>query len=74
MFRHAIAAILCLYIGAGLFGALLMKQAVPALNVVGISYMTATWPRLIYCARKERNCDPMPPERLGKYLFSFPKS
>jgi hypothetical protein len=60
-----------MYVGAGLFGALLMAQAIPAINLFGIAYMTATWPRLIYCTPVERGCDPMPPEWLGVYMFSF---
>jgi len=60
-----------MYFGAGLFSALLMKQAIPALNPLGISYIGATWPAQIYCARTSRGCNAMPPEWLRPYFFTF---
>lgn len=60
------------YVGAGLFAGLLMQRAVPALNPLGVSYIAATWPMQIACARKSSGCSPMPPASLSPYLFSFP--
>ena len=59
---HALAG----YLGAGLFAAMLMNAAIPALNWKGMAYIAATWPSQIYCARTERQC-PEPPE----WAFSF---
>lgn len=59
------------YTGAGLFASLLIGAAVPALNVAGHAYIVVTWPALIYCTPKERNCDGMPPEWMAPYLFSM---
>jgi len=60
-----------LYMGAGIFAACLFKAATPATNPLGFAYITATWPMLVICARADSGCNPMPPEWLGKYLFTF---
>jgi Na+-translocating ferredoxin:NAD+ oxidoreductase RnfD subunit len=67
IFTHMIAV----YIGAGLFGALLMKAAIPAMNPLGMVYFTVSWPQQIICARADSRCDPMPAEWLARHMFSF---
>ncbi|MSU91876.1 hypothetical protein GE300_20075 [Rhodobacteraceae bacterium 2CG4] len=71
LFSHALA----LYIGAGLFGGLLMAQAVPATTPVGVAYYTVTWPQQIYCARADRDCrriDEQAPAWLVPLMFEDP--
>ena len=69
--RIAAAALLCIYLGAGLFAGLLMQRAIPALNPLGVTYIALTWPYEIQCARTESNCSTDPPAWLVPYLFSF---
>ena len=64
---HLIAA----YLGAGLFSGLLMQRAIPALNPLGVAYITLIWPDQIICARTNSGCDNTPPPVVAKYLFSF---
>ena len=60
-----------LYIGAGLFGGLLMQAAIPAINPLGVAYYAATWPAQIYCAPVSRGCNVTPNESWGAWMFSF---
>ena len=69
--RMTAVALLCIYLGAGLFAGLLMQRAIPALNPLGITYIALTWPREIQCARTESDCSSDPPGWLVPYLFSF---
>lgn len=71
MGRFILGLAIGLYLGAGLFGGLLMQRAIPALNPLGVAYMAVTWPRTIICARVVDNCSQEPPEWLAPYLFSF---
>jgi hypothetical protein len=57
MTRNIITHGLCFYLGAGLFGGLLMATAIPAMNVLGVAYFAATWPMQVYCARPTSECD-----------------
>ena len=59
------------YLGAGLFAGLLTQRSIPALNAVGVTYIAATWPNQIRCARTAADCSPMPPEWMAPYLFSI---
>ncbi|WP_411839812.1 hypothetical protein [Paracoccus sp. ME4] len=72
MTRLIAAFLLGAYLGAGIFAGLLHQRAVPALNVVGIAWITATWPNLIRCARADAGCDPTGPEWMRPYIFTFP--
>ena len=48
------------YMGAGLFGGLVMQAAVPATNALGVAYYTAAWPAFLHCAKSQlKDCDPM---------------
>lgn len=58
MLRHATFAAFYLYLGAGLFGGLLMERAIPAMNAVGVAFYATTWPMQIICARTTTECDP----------------
>lgn len=71
MSKFLMGIFLGVYLGAGLFGGLLIQRSVPALNPAGIAYVAATWPNIIRCARTEADCDPTGPEWLKPYLFSF---
>lgn len=44
---HAVAS----YVGAGLFGGLVMQTAVPAMNTFGVAYYAAAWPAFLHCAK-----------------------
>lgn len=70
MGRFVIVSLVSMYIGAGLFAALLTQRAVPALNPVGAVFIIATWPNQIRCARVESGCKAIP-EWVGPYLFTF---
>jgi len=59
---HTLAA----YLGAGLFAALIMNAAIPALNWKGMAYIAAAWPGQVYCARVDQNCQEPP-----QWAFSF---
>lgn len=59
-----------LYLGAGLFGGLLMAAAVPAINPVGVIYYAATWPAQIYCAPVARGCTVAPSPAWAGFMFS----
>ena len=68
--KQILIYILCGYLGAGLFGGLMIKQAIPALNAFGVSYYAVTWPYQVYCARTARQCEGFP-DALTPYMFSF---
>lgn len=61
-------SLVSMYIGAGIFGAALMSQALP-LNILGQLYLVVAWPKTIYCANVENNCSPVPPVEWAPYLF-----
>lgn len=66
--------LLALYLGAGLFGGLLMQRAIPAMNGVGVAFYAATWPRQIACARVSAGCrdfDEWMPGWMVAALFTF---
>ena len=46
---HLVAA----YVGAGLFGGLVMQAAVPPMNNFGVAFYGFTWPAFLVCARTE---------------------
>jgi|GEM_PF-2819179 len=54
-----ITHIFAAYIGAGLFGALLMSASIPAMNWLGMFTYMSIWPRFIYCAPVARGCNPL---------------
>lgn len=67
---HAVAS----YVGAGLFGGLVMQTAVPAMNTFGVAYYAAAWPAFLHCAKsKLADCDPMSiiPEGWRPLMFTF---
>ena len=68
--RRAATILLSMYLGAGLFAGLMMQRAIPALNPLGVAFITATWPNQIRCARVESGCNAVP-SKLAPYLFSF---
>lgn len=68
--RKALTIALSMYLGAGLFAGLMAQRAVPALNLVGVVFITMTWPNQIRCARVESKCDAIP-SKLAPYIFSF---
>lgn len=63
--------LIAFYLGAGVFGALLVKQGVPPINLLGMSYLIGMWPKVLYCTPVNRGCEPMPPEWLAPFMFSF---
>ncbi|WP_411975970.1 hypothetical protein [Sulfitobacter faviae] len=70
IFTHAVAA----YVGAGLFGGLVMQTAVPSMNTFGVAYYAAAWPAFLHCAKsKLAACNPMSiiPEDLRPLMFTF---
>jgi hypothetical protein len=69
--RAVTTHLLAAYLGAGLFAGLLIKQAIPALNPLGVAYITTTWPAQIYCARTSSGCRAMPSEKQAHWMFSF---
>lgn len=75
MMRKTILTIVAsAYIGAGLFGGLVMQAAVPAMNGLGVAYYAATWPAFLHCARKDvAGCNPLTlmPLWLSQHLFTF---
>ena len=65
------------YMGAGLFGGLVMQAAVPAMNTLGVAYYTAAWPAFLHCAKsKLAECDPMSiiPEGLRPAMFNLERA
>jgi hypothetical protein len=74
MYKTILTIAASAYIGAGLFGGLVMQAAVPAMNSFGVAYYAATWPAFLTCARKDvANCNPLtlPPMWLSQHLFTF---
>ena len=73
MIRVIITHATTLYVGAGLFGGLLMQQAIPSMNALGVAAYAAIWPVFIYCARAARDCKPLDafPEWAQALMFSF---
>ena len=69
MMKSAITHTIAVYLGAGLFAGLLMQQAIPALNGLGVAYIAATWPNQIRCAKVSAGCNAVPDEWLAQYLF-----
>jgi len=52
---HLVAA----YVGAGLFGGLVMQAAVPQMNTFGVAVYGVTWPAFLFCARTDmEDCKP----------------
>lgn len=70
--RTVIAALLGIWLGNGLAAALAFKQAMPALNWKGQTYIGLTWPIALVCheALGDR-CALVPPLRYAQYLFTF---
>lgn len=62
-----LALVLYLAIGTGL--GLYVQSLIPAMNWLGVTYYAATWPA--YPACHLAGCDPMPPQWLSNYLFTF---
>lgn len=70
MIRYAAVSLVSLYLGAGLFAGLLMQQAIPAINPLGVALIAATWPNHIRCARVSSGCEPIP-AWASPYVFTF---
>lgn len=73
MLGSTIKAIWWMYVGAGLFGGLLMSQAIPAMNAIGVAVYALIWPRFIYCAPVTRECEALSafPDWAQALMFSF---
>lgn len=71
MTKMIAVAALSAYLGAGLFAGLSLQRAIPALNPVGVAWVTATWPNVIRCARVSSGCSPVGPTGLQPFMFSF---
>ena len=74
MHRYIIVSFLSMYLGAGLFGGLIMKQAIPEMNGLGVAYYAVTWPEHVYCAPVHRGCKPLLarfPVRAQAWFFTF---
>lgn len=69
--RRVLTHLAAIYLGAGLFGGLMMGQAVPALNWLGIGYYALTWPAQVYCAPDYTRCDPLPNPDGAAWMFTF---
>lgn len=67
IFTHLLTA----YLSVGIFSGVLLQRAVPALNILGITYVTITWPNMIRCARASSNCDALPDLETAKYFYTF---
>ena len=62
------------YVGAGLFGGLVMQAAIPAMNGIGVAVYASSWPAFLYCARHDiGTCDPFShiPLVVQGYMFTF---
>ena len=67
---HLVAA----YVGAGLFGGLVMQAAVPPMNNFGVAFYGFTWPAFLVCARTEvEDCNPFDhiPVSVQALMFTF---
>ena len=62
-----VVAAFYLAIGAGLGG--YMQSLIPAMNWLGVAYYAVSWPAYPIC--HYAGCDPMPPQWLGNYFFTF---
>lgn len=62
-----VAVVFYLAIGAGLGG--YMQSKIPSMNWLGVAYYTLTWPSYPICYYID--CNPMPPQWLGNYMFTF---
>ena len=60
MMRSVISHALAVYIGAGLFAGFILQVSIPAINALGIGYISITWPMQIYCAPAARQCGAPP--------------
>ena len=57
--RFIFTVVVSAYIGAGMFGGLVMQSAVPAMNTFGVVAYGVTWPAFLHCARRNLSeCDP----------------
>lgn len=63
--------LLAMYLGAGLFGGVLMAIAIPALNGFGVVYYMLTWPAHVYCAPAERECSAVPEPEHAAWMFTL---
>lgn len=71
MAKQILTHVTAVYFGAGLFGGLLLQQAMPAMNAIGVTYYAITWPGQIYCARTSRNGSAMPPDSVSSFFYTF---
>ena len=74
MIRPILTHLLALYLGAGLFGGVVMATHLP-LSWLGVTYYTITWPEHIYCARPASNCAPVLskfPPWAQEWFFTLP--
>lgn len=69
MKRNIIAGLLTLWLGGAVLAAAAMKQALPALNGFGMTYVGLTWPAAIACHESDL-CETVPPPRYSQYFFT----
>lgn len=70
MIRFLLTVLISGYLGAGLFGGMLMQRAIPPMNALGVAYITLTWPRQMICATPDSGCSNTPPEWISVHMFS----
>lgn len=70
MTRQIVIVLVSMYLGAGFFAGFLMQRAIPPLNAVGITFIAATWPNQIRCARVSSGCEAIPAWG-ADYFFTF---
>lgn len=65
MVRKAlIASACCAYIAVGFASAIAMMSAIPAMNILGGTYVGIMWPALMCC-------EAMPPQWMSRHMFTF---
>jgi hypothetical protein len=74
MLKTIVTVIVSGYLGAGLFGGLVMQTAVPAMNTFGVAAYAVSWPGFLYCARSDfDDCQPFRhiPLSVQGYMFDL---
>ncbi len=51
-----------------------MGQVIPALNIIGMAYVGATYPIALGCVATGDNCSPVPSPEISGFMFSFKES
>lgn len=73
MTRQFLYGAIAMYLIQSAICGLAMKATMPALNLIGATYIGLTWPVPMLCIGFHGQCSVIPPAKYAKWMFSFKK-